>query len=110
MRKFSTMIVVTGLLGLSLAGCGNSPGCRALTGAGIYYLNGNQGPKGDIRTASWSPDGRYVVFQKRLTVSLPALRKTFSRNPNYEVNLTGTYLPDAQFPWWASSGRRAERH
>jgi osmotically inducible lipoprotein OsmB len=40
MRKFSTMIVVTGLLGLTLAGCGNSPGCRALTGAGIGAAGG----------------------------------------------------------------------
>src|ERR1700746_1784948 len=40
MRKFSTIIVVTGLLGLSLAGCGNSPGCRAVTGAGIGPAGG----------------------------------------------------------------------
>jgi osmotically inducible lipoprotein OsmB len=40
MRKLSTMIVVTGLLGLSLAGCGHSPGCRALTGAGIGAAGG----------------------------------------------------------------------
>jgi TolB protein len=26
-------------------------------------------------------------------VQLPALEKTFSRNPNYELSLTGTYLP-----------------
>jgi len=63
------------------------------TGAGIYYTSGKQGPRGDIRAASWSPDGKHVVFHKRLTVALPALRKTFSRNPNYELSLTGTYLP-----------------
>ncbi len=33
---------------------------------GIYYLNGGRGPKGAIRTASWSPDGRHVVFHKRI--------------------------------------------
>ena len=26
-------------------------------------------------------------------MTLPPLRKTFSRNPNYELSLTGTYLP-----------------
>ena len=63
------------------------------TGAGIYYMSGKRGPRGDIRTASWSPDGKRVVFHKRLTVPLPALRKTFSRNSKYELSLTGTYLP-----------------
>jgi Tol biopolymer transport system component len=66
---------------------------KADTGAGIYYTSGKRGPRGDIRAASWSPDGRHVVFHKRLTVALPALRKTFSRDPNYELSLTGTYLP-----------------
>jgi TolB protein len=62
-------------------------------GAGIYYTSGKRGPRGDIRTASWSPDGKHVVFHKRLAVAMPPLRKTFSRNPNYELSLTGTYLP-----------------
>lgn len=66
---------------------------KADPGGGIYYTSGKRGPRGDIRTASWSPDGKQVVFHKRLAVPLPALRKTFSRNPNYELSLTGTYLP-----------------
>ncbi|HWZ32319.1 MAG TPA: hypothetical protein VNX18_13345 [Bryobacteraceae bacterium] len=67
-------------------------GDKTGTGAGIYYTSGKQGPRGDIRTAAWSPDGTRVVFHKRLTVTMPALQKTFTRNPNYELNLTGTYL------------------
>jgi TolB protein len=74
---------------------------KADTGAGIYYLSGKRGPRGDIRTASWSPDGKHVVFHKRLSVPLPALQKAFSRNPNYELSLTGTYLPA-----FSSSGDR----
>ena len=66
---------------------------KAGTGAGIYYTSGKRGPQGDIRVASWSPDGKYVVFHRRLPVVLPALQKTFSRDPNYELSLTGTYLP-----------------
>ena len=61
--------------------------------AGIYYLSGKPGPRGDIRAASWSPDGKRVVFHKRLSIALPALQKTFSRNPEYELSLTGTYIP-----------------
>jgi TolB protein len=61
--------------------------------AGIYYLSGKKGPRGNIRTASWSPDGKRVVFHKRLDVALPPLQKTFSRNADYELSLTGTYIP-----------------
>jgi hypothetical protein len=40
MRKLSLGIVMMGLLGLSLSGCGESPGCRALTGATIGAAGG----------------------------------------------------------------------
>src|SRR5260370_3172717 len=66
---------------------------KADPGGGIYYISGKRGPRGDIRTASWSPDGKRVVFHKRLTVALPALTKTFTPNPNYELRLTGTHIP-----------------
>ena len=57
--------------------------------AGIYYTSGKRGPKGDVRTASWSPDGSRVVFHKRLTAPPTTWLKTFSRNPQYEMTLTG---------------------
>src|SRR5205085_12280254 len=66
---------------------------NAEPGSGIYYTSGAQGPRGDIRTASWSPDGKHVVFHKRMAVALPPIRKTFSRNAGYELSLTGTILP-----------------
>jgi osmotically inducible lipoprotein OsmB len=40
MRKASIAVAVTGLMGLTLAGCGQSPGCRALTGATIGAAGG----------------------------------------------------------------------
>jgi len=57
--------------------------------AGIYYLDGRSGPKGDIRSASWSPDGGRVVFHKRLAAAPPTWRRAFSRNPAYELTMTG---------------------
>ena len=66
---------------------------KADPGGGIYYISGKRGPRGDIRTASWSPDGKRVVFHKRLTVTMPALTKTFTVNPNYDLRLTDTYIP-----------------
>ncbi len=55
---------------------------------GIYYSNGSRGPKGQIRTAAWSPDGKQVVFHKRVTFTRKTWVKTFSKNANYELTLT----------------------
>lgn len=59
--------------------------------AGIYYTNGRRGPRGDIRAASWSPDGTRVVFHRRLNVPrrTTGAQPTFSRNPKYELSLSG---------------------
>ena len=57
--------------------------------AGIYYSNGTRGPKGAIRMAAWSPDGKRVVFHKRLNVPRSAWTSVWSRNPDYALALTG---------------------
>jgi TolB protein len=57
--------------------------------AGIYYSSGRPGPHGNIRAASWSPDGTHVVFYKSLKTSRPAWRSAFSRNPHYELFQAG---------------------
>ena len=57
--------------------------------AGIYYTGGKAGPKGDVRAAAWSPDGARVAFHRRQTAPPTNWLKTFSRNPNYELTLTG---------------------
>jgi TolB protein len=61
--------------------------------AGVYYSNGKRGPAGDIRFASWSPDGTRVVFHKRQTAPRHAFTKLWSRNPGYELTLSGNILP-----------------
>lgn len=61
---------------------------------GIYYSNGRRGPRGPIRTASWSPDGRLVVFHKRVPQPPAPLRSAFSRNAKYELQIaSGGSLP-----------------
>jgi Tol biopolymer transport system component len=67
---------------------------------GIFYSNGTRGPKGQIRTASWSPDGSRVVFHKRVAFTRKPWVKTFSRNPDYELTLT------AMQPSFSPSGER----
>src|SRR5262249_1905944 len=66
--------------------------------ASIYSGSGRGGPSGAIRTASWSPDGARVVFHRRSNAPAPSLKRTFSRNANYELSLTGV------LPAFSSSG------
>ena len=57
--------------------------------AGIHYTSGRKGPAGAVRSAAWSPDGTRVAFHKRLTAPPTNWLQTFSRNPQYELTLTG---------------------
>jgi len=81
-------------------------------GAGIYYGGGRRGPRGDIRSASWSPDGKRVVFHRRLSTATAPIRKAFSANPNYELSLTATILPsfDAAGDRFVATARPGPTH
>jgi len=68
--------------------------------AGIYYASGSRGPRGPIRAAAWSPDGKRVVFHRRAAPKLPPLVKMSSRNPNYELSLSG------MLPAFSPSGKQ----
>jgi TolB protein len=69
----------------------DNPGNAGLSG--IYYGDGRRGPIGDVREAAWSPDGQRVVFHKRLAATRPTWTKIWSRNPSYELTLSGNILP-----------------
>jgi Tol biopolymer transport system component/ABC-type molybdate transport system substrate-binding protein len=56
--------------------------------AGIYYTSGKRGPRGNVRFASWSPDGGRVVFHRRQTAAPTSWLKAFSRHPNFELAFT----------------------
>jgi Tol biopolymer transport system component len=59
--------------------------------AGVYYGEGKPGPKGAVRSPSWSPDGARVVYHKILdAVTFPDWEETFSRDSRYELILTRT--------------------
>ena len=55
---------------------------------GIFYTSGARGPKGQVRAASWSPDGSRVVFHRRQPAPTTWWKKTWSRNADFELALT----------------------
>jgi Tol biopolymer transport system component len=62
---------------------------KDLPDAGIYYTGGKKGPTGDVRSAAWSPDGKRIAFHRRLAAPPTNWLKTFSRNPQFDLTLTG---------------------
>jgi TolB protein len=67
---------------------------RDKTIKGVFYGMGTPGPRGaDVRTPSWSPDGRRVVYS-RFTMKDPIQPvKLWSRDPKYELYATA-WLPN----------------
>jgi Tol biopolymer transport system component len=55
---------------------------------GIYYTSGARGPRGQVRAASWSPDGSRVVFHRRETAPTTWWKSTWSRQPDFRLALT----------------------
>ena len=53
---------------------------------GIFYSDGTPGPKGsDLMPASWSPDGKLVVYPRTQEGNASIARPMWSRNPNFEI-------------------------
>ncbi len=58
---------------------------RNAGGEGIFYSNGKGGPAGDIRYATWSPDGTKVAYHKRIAKTRAGWKKVWSRDRRYEL-------------------------
>jgi len=57
--------------------------------AGIQYVSGKTGPKGQVLAAAWSPDGSRVAFHKVLKGTPPYGKSMWSRMPEYDLRLGG---------------------
>lgn len=69
--------------------------------AGIFYNStGKNGPVGMVRSPSWSPDGKRVVYHRLLNLRAPSWLKAWSRNPSYTLAITPL------FPAFDPSGKR----
>lgn len=53
---------------------------------GVFYGTAKPGPTGaDLRTPSWSPEGRRVVYSRFVVKDRNELVKMWSRNPKYDL-------------------------
>jgi TolB protein len=68
--------------------------------AGIQYVSGKTGPKGQLLGAAWSPDGSRVAFHKVLKATPPYGKPMWSRLPAYDLRLGGMQ------PSFSPSGER----
>jgi TolB protein len=78
---------------------------------GIHYSDGRRGPLGEIRSASWSPDGKKVVFHKRLAFTRKPWVKTFSRDARYDLALVSggpSFNPNGDMFAFVSGARNAK--
>lgn len=67
---------------------------RDKTAQGVFYGMGTAGPSGrDLRSPSWSPDGRQLVYSRFAAKHPLAPVKLWSRNTKYDLYATG-WLPD----------------
>jgi hypothetical protein len=73
--------------------------------AGIYYTSGARGPQGQVRAASWSPDGSRVVFHRRQAAPTTWWKSTWSRNPEFDLSLT-SIMPSFRARGRTVRGRR----
>lgn len=65
-----------------------------------YRSTGKKGPLGLVRSPSWSPDGKRVVYHRLLSQNVPAWQRAWSRNPAYDLVTTNA------MPAFDPSGKR----
>ena len=59
---------------------------RDKSAGGLFYASGKPGPTGfDLRSPSWSPDARHVVYSRYSFVRTPEPVRLWSRNPHFEL-------------------------
>lgn len=73
---------------------------RAGTRPGLAFTGGEQGSIGEMRSPSWSPDGKWVVYQKYSSEPRPQNQPLFSRDPAFELAYSD------MFPAFSRDGKR----
>jgi Tol biopolymer transport system component len=68
--------------------------------AGLGFTSGQQGLNGEMRNPSWSPDGKWVVYQKYSSKARPQNESLFSRDPEFEL------VYSDPFPAFSQDGKK----
>jgi TolB protein len=68
--------------------------------AGLAFTTGDQGAAGQMRNSSWSPDGKWVVYQKWSSESWRQNQPLFSIDPEFDLAQSDT------FPAFSHDGKK----
>ena len=68
--------------------------------AGLAFTTGDQGAAGQMRNPSWSPDGKWVVYQKWSSESWRQNQPLFSIDPEFDLAQSDT------FPAFSHDGKK----
>jgi Tol biopolymer transport system component len=75
-------------------------GMKAGPRMGLAFTTGDQGANGQMRNASWSPDGKRVVYQKWSSESWRQNQPLFSIDPEFELAFSDP------FPAFSHDGKK----
>jgi TolB protein len=58
---------------------------------GIEFTTGTAGSRGEFKSPSWSPDGRYMVFHREVSHHWPPVKKSYTLDKEFELVRTGIF-------------------
>ena len=61
------------------------------TTAGLEFVNGTPGPRGEFGSPHWSADGRLMVYHREVASGWPPHAIAHSRDPRYRLVRTGVF-------------------
>jgi TolB protein len=67
---------------------------------GVHFVPAAEGARGEMRSPSWSADGRWMVFHRDVDNQWPPARPWPSRDPSFRLQRTGV------FPSYSPGGER----
>jgi len=68
--------------------------------AGLAFTSGDQGAGGKTYNPSWSPDGKWVVYQKYSSEARPQRQNLFSQDPKFDL------VYSDPFPAFSQDGKK----
>ena len=80
-EKWSPRVLADGRIGYASGG----------PEGGVEFVSGAAGARGEVRSPSWSPDGKRMVFHRDVESRWPPFRDVPSRDPVFRLMRTGSF-------------------